>query len=418
MAPRHAALVMSIILASTSCATAPPEAHETNEAPVAEVAAPEAPLSVGGLDVLDDEAVAVLFEKEDATFVYIHSKGCAACPPTKKALETYLLSRNGAPRFAVLDMDGESISPRALMDALGFMVAFPTVFFIEHGRVLDAHVGGSIMEERFIEDFIARNTPGSERAKLEDFTSVTRAGQRVRAKSSRVSNVNMSGADLSEMVLLQTAFTGSDLSGVSFDRAQLSGVLMSRADLRGATFSGATLRKVFWGACICPDGTRSEDHGYTCVGHLGTDDVVIEDAFPRPPMPSNDVKAHWASLGIEEGSVEYGLVFTAFSLTAFTKGYAFEPLRELTREDVARLIEEHKSTQGEDRHHVIDGHVERLLSGERRFFYFETKDPKPEDSPGVLLGAWKEGDDAEKRSKSSIYELEPRRIAGDGSVMF
>lgn len=63
-------------------------------------------------------------------------------------------------------------------------------------------------------------------------------------------------------------FANSDLRGTSFNGSIFERAVFARANLQGASFKGAALRNVLWGACICPDGTKSRDHGYTCEGHL------------------------------------------------------------------------------------------------------------------------------------------------------
>ncbi|RPG71165.1 MAG: hypothetical protein CBD52_005535 [Euryarchaeota archaeon TMED192] len=55
----------------------------------------------------------------------------------------------------------------------------------------------------------------------------------------------------------------ADLSG-----ADLSYARLSYADLSGANLNGADLSGVSWYYTTCPDGTRSNDNGNTCVNNL------------------------------------------------------------------------------------------------------------------------------------------------------
>ena len=46
------------------------------------------------------------------------------------------------------------------------------------------------------------------------------------------------------------------------------GANLTDAKLAGAELKGATVKDVVWSNTICPDGTNSDAHGDTCVGHL------------------------------------------------------------------------------------------------------------------------------------------------------
>ena len=50
--------------------------------------------------------------------------------------------------------------------------------------------------------------------------------------------------------------------------ADLSGAVLSNADLSNADLSGADLTGVYWYDTTCPDGTNSDNNGYTCVNNL------------------------------------------------------------------------------------------------------------------------------------------------------
>jgi uncharacterized protein YjbI with pentapeptide repeats len=45
-------------------------------------------------------------------------------------------------------------------------------------------------------------------------------------------------------------------------------VLTGLLRLTGANLTGANLSKVIWSSTNCPDGTNSNNHGNTCLGHL------------------------------------------------------------------------------------------------------------------------------------------------------
>jgi hypothetical protein len=68
--------------------------------------------------------------------------------------------------------------------------------------------------------------------------------------------------------LKDVTLTGADLRGADLTEADLSGADLTRANLSGATLTGATLKDVTWSSTICPDGTNSDTHDNTCLGHL------------------------------------------------------------------------------------------------------------------------------------------------------
>ena len=56
---------------------------------------------------------------------------------------------------------------------------------------------------------------------------------------------------------------GSHLDDGFLPNANLTGADLRHADLRHADLTGVT-----WSNTICPDGSNSNSHGSTCLGHL------------------------------------------------------------------------------------------------------------------------------------------------------
>jgi outer membrane protein assembly factor BamB len=84
---------------------------------------------------------------------------------------------------------------------------------------------------------------------------------------------NLKGATLSGCYLPNASLAGANataanLSGAYLAGADLSSVNFSQASLRGAVLTNANVSGVKWSQTTCSDGTVSNDHGGTCVGHL------------------------------------------------------------------------------------------------------------------------------------------------------
>ena len=72
------------------------------------------------------------------------------------------------------------------------------------------------------------------------------------------------GAILGPLVrLIDVDLSGFDLAGVN-----LSGSLVSGVNLIDAELSNTELSGIIWYGTICPDGTNSDDNGYTCENNL------------------------------------------------------------------------------------------------------------------------------------------------------
>ena len=73
-----------------------------------------------------------------------------------------------------------------------------------------------------------------------------------------LSNANLSNANLHYAYLHY-----ADLSNANLVDADLSSAVLA-----GATLNGADLAGVYWHDTTCPDGTNSDNNGYTCVNNL------------------------------------------------------------------------------------------------------------------------------------------------------
>lgn len=95
-----------------------------------------------------------------------------------------------------------------------------------------------------------------------------------------VSNAQVNQANLVVGQLINTdlSYTGmrfGRFSGADLTNANLSGTVLDLSDMTDANLSGAivtddsSLYGVTWDNTTCPDGTNSDDNGYTCEEHFG-----------------------------------------------------------------------------------------------------------------------------------------------------
>ena len=96
---------------------------------------------------------------------------------------------------------------------------------------------------------------------------------------SRLANASFEGSELSKSLFCKArargvSFEGADLTRADLRGADLRGAIMEGAILTGARLQGAKLKKVLWKNTTCPDGSNSDQHRNTCLGHL-------EPFFPR-----------------------------------------------------------------------------------------------------------------------------------------
>ncbi len=111
---------------------------------------------------------------------------------------------------------------------------------------------------------------------------------------SNLTDANLSGSNLESTSFGGANLTGANLTGVDLTLANLVG-----SDVTGADFTGAT-----WSSTTCPDGSKSDQDGGTCINNLqlppSPTDVVA--------MPGNDsITVSWSAPSNEvvSGVTEY-----------------------------------------------------------------------------------------------------------------
>lgn len=94
-----------------------------------------------------------------------------------------------------------------------------------------------------------------------DFTSAD-------MEDSILHGADLRDAILTDALLWRTELDGADLRGANLNNADLTDALIYNANLRNASMSGTTITGAAWRNTTCPDGTNSDNHGDTCMGHL------------------------------------------------------------------------------------------------------------------------------------------------------
>jgi hypothetical protein len=79
-----------------------------------------------------------------------------------------------------------------------------------------------------------------------------------------LTGANLTDADLSFADLTDAQLLGANLTDAFLGQAQLAVANLTGANLTGADFTLAT-----WGNTTCPDGSNSDNDGFTCVGVPG-----------------------------------------------------------------------------------------------------------------------------------------------------
>lgn len=82
------------------------------------------------------------------------------------------------------------------------------------------------------------------------------------------SGLNFSNANLTGATFANSFFEGN-FSNANFMNANLSNATISSSNFSGAkNLSTANVTGSVWNATTCPDGTYSDNHNHTCVGHF------------------------------------------------------------------------------------------------------------------------------------------------------
>ena len=83
-----------------------------------------------------------------------------------------------------------------------------------------------------------------------------------------LTNADLSHRNLEHVNLSGAILTGANLEGSHLEDGFLPNANLTNANLRHADLRHADIDGVIWSNTICPDGSNSNSHGSTCMGHL------------------------------------------------------------------------------------------------------------------------------------------------------
>ena len=119
-------------------------------------------------------------------------------------------------------------------------------------------------------DLVGANLAGFNFARA-SFASANLSGANLQGANlafANLSGANLQGSNLSSANLAFANLSGANLQGANLNGLNLNDANLTNANLKGATTTGGAFNSIKWSNTTCPDGTNSNSHGATCVGHL------------------------------------------------------------------------------------------------------------------------------------------------------
>lgn len=149
----------------------------------------------------------------------------------------------------------------------------PLFVLYKEGHPIDIHVGtfhpkstmAATFNKKIFEFFLSRNENSEKKRYLWD----TKDHRKYYEKMKSLSHRNLTMLNLSGVNLKGKSMTYSILSGVSLKKANLEGVdlshsIFSNVNLSKASLKNTTVKNNIWLNTICPDGTNSNKHSFSC----------------------------------------------------------------------------------------------------------------------------------------------------------
>lgn len=202
--------------------------------------------------------------------VVYHSESCLVSRDLLKAFYE-VAAKYDKLKFAIVDSEQVSGSGSSYWPVGG---QTPWILLIRDGEVIDKQFGGYLQVNdnghaynlKILQNMLARNELIEQTA-----SEFLIQGYPVDLGSHPGASCNacdLVEADYENANLRRVSLAGTYLRGANLNNASMDGALLSYTDLYGANLTGASLENVYWNHTICPDGTRSDQIGGTCFGHL------------------------------------------------------------------------------------------------------------------------------------------------------
>ncbi len=208
-------------------------------------------------------------------FLYISSDDCGNCAILEKTM--LKLPKGITQGHKVFDM--RNFENDWYQQNFSFFDGYPSLLFVRDGQPLDVLLGAARLKD--LQNFFERNLS----PKAIKHTALKKTDRHTVRKHMRAGTLpkqaDLSGLVLGDVPTWKLDLSGANLRGTDLRGADFTHTTFSRADLTGARLDGANVYNVFWGACTCPDGTSSADHGHTCQGHLNAKTTQLSDKQRR-----------------------------------------------------------------------------------------------------------------------------------------
>ena len=233
---------------------------------------------------IDERGLLELLTTQEAPFVlYVSSEQCSNNYRIWSALPTY----EGPWPLYILHQDPNAPehapATRDFLQSAG-PLGTPTVYLVRAGQIIDR-------TSTDLPRFVARNTGSAPSLRGVEGRARTPEARRkaLLFPQKPLSYRDFSGVNVSGLALSHKHLDGVDARNANFRGAKLHSINFSHADLRGANLDeAATLEDIFWGECICPDGTPSSQAYYSCMNNLSPIRVAGIPTDPDPD-PVNEV---------------------------------------------------------------------------------------------------------------------------------
>lgn len=197
---------------------------------------------------------------EDKTYIIVVQS--SACPASNSLTKSIASMADLSVEVVFVGIEHVTAQP---------VFSTPWMWLYDGGRVVDASNGAALepnpkwreVNHGHVRHLLSRNGMGGiERPDLytpHPSIEAERGVQYGSAQNLDLRHLDMDGYDFEGANLSGTVFDGSSFVHASFNKT-----IAFNASFVGADFSGTALDDVYWSNVVCPDGSLSDTHGFTC----------------------------------------------------------------------------------------------------------------------------------------------------------